>query len=140
MLQNYHTDFCACSSCDASKSLHLPYPQKPIRLKRNRKKEELYNVLTHGTGAVLSVLALLAMVYFSALRGTRMQLLASLIFGMSLTVLYTASTVYHAMTRLSWKRIFQIVDHLCIYLLIAGTYTPIALLGLKGATPKVIEG
>lgn len=101
-------------------------------MKRNRSKEEFYNVLTHGTGALLSVLALATMVYFSVLRGTKMQLAASLVFGTSLIVLYTASTLYHAATKLRWKRIFQTVDHLCIYLLIAGTYTPVALLGLKG--------
>lgn len=109
-------------------------------MKRNRKKEELYNVLTHGTGALLSVLALACMVYLSAVKGTKMQLAASLIFGLSLTVLYTASAVYHAMTKLRWKRIFQIVDHLCIYLLIAGTYTPVALLGLKGFWGWLIFG
>lgn len=89
-------------------------------------------MLTHGAGALLSIFALASMVYLSAVRGTKMQLAASLVFGMSLTILYTASTLYHSMTKLRWKRIFQIVDHLCIYLLIAGTYTPIALLGLKG--------
>lgn len=109
-------------------------------MKRNRKKEELYNVLTHGTGALLSVLALACMVYLSLAKGTKMQLAASLIFGLSLTILYTASTVYHAMTKLRWKRIFQIVDHLCIYLLIAGTYTPVALLGLKGFWGWLIFG
>ena len=106
--------------------------------KRNRKREELFNVLTHGTGALLSVFALIALVYFSAIRGTRMQLIASIIFGISLFTLYTASTIYHAMTRLRWKRLFQTVDHLCIYLLIAGTYTPVALLGLKGTWGWII--
>jgi hemolysin III len=104
-----------------------------IRLrKRNRKREEFLNVLTHGAGALLSIVAFVALVYFSAIRGTRLQLGASIIFGASLTVLYTASTIYHAMTRLRWKKLFQTIDHLCIYILIAGTYTPVALLGLKG--------
>ncbi len=101
-------------------------------MKRNRKKEELLNVLTHGTGALFSVIGLVAMAYFCAANGTKMELAATLVFGMSLILLYTASTIYHAMTKLRWKRIFQTIDHLCIYVLIAGTYTPVALLGLKG--------
>jgi len=117
--------------------LHIQLSSK-VRRKRNRKREEFLNVLTHGAGAMFSVAAFVALVYFSAVRGTSMQLIASVIFGASLIVLYTASTVYHAMTRLRWKRLFQTVDHLCIYLLIAGTYTPVALLGLKGAWGWII--
>ncbi|MDV6167425.1 hemolysin III family protein [Flavobacterium sp. DG1-102-2] len=101
--------------------------------KKNRKREELWNVITHGTGALLSVAALIALLIFSMLKGTKMHLAASLVFGISLVLLYSASTIYHAVYKLKWKRIFQRVDHLCIYVLIAGTYTPIALLGLKGA-------
>ena len=123
-----------------SLSMHVMPPAGKSRTipKRNRKREEWFNVLTHGTGALLSVFALIALVYFSAIRGTRMQLTASIIFGISLFTLYTASTIYHAMTRLRWKRLFQTVDHLCIYLLIAGTYTPVALLGLKGTWGWII--
>ncbi|MCO6149154.1 hemolysin III family protein [Flavobacterium sp. NRK1] len=101
--------------------------------KRNRKQEELWNVITHGTGAVLSVAAFILLTVFSAIKGTKMHLAASLVFGVSLVLLYSASTIYHAVYSLKWKRIFQKIDHLCIYVLIAGTYTPIALLGLKGA-------
>jgi len=101
--------------------------------KRNRKQEELWNVITHGTGAVLSVAAFIILTIFSYIKGTKMHLAASLVFGVSLVLLYSASTIYHAVYSLKWKRIFQKIDHLCIYVLIAGTYTPIALLGLKGA-------
>ncbi|PZR12087.1 MAG: hemolysin III [Flavobacterium psychrophilum] len=100
--------------------------------KKNRKKEELWNVITHGTGALLSVAALIALAVFTAIKGTALELTAALIFGGSLVLLYSASTIYHAVYRLKWKRIFQRIDHLCIYILIAGTYTPVALLGLKG--------
>ncbi len=107
--------------------------------KRNRKKEELLNVVTHGTGALLSLAALVALLWVSA-GGTQLQLAALAVFGISLMALYTASTIYHAMTRLRWKRLFQTVDHLCIYLLIAGTYTPVALLGMKGIWGWIIFG
>jgi hemolysin III len=100
--------------------------------KKNRKSEEFWNTLTHGMGAVLSIAALTAMVVYSAIKGTTLQLAASVVFGISLILLYTASTVYHAAYKLRWKRIMQRIDHLCIYILIAGTYTPVALLGLKG--------
>lgn len=109
--------------------------------KRNRKSEELWNVVTHGTGAVLSVIALIIMVLYSVYHnGTFMHIAASVIFGTSLVLLYSASTVYHCAWTLRWKRLMQRIDHLCIYLLIAGSYTPIALLGLKGAWGWTIFG
>lgn len=109
-------------------------------VKKNRRREEMLNVVTHGTGTVLSVVALIVMVLYSALYGTGMHLAASLVFGGSLVTLYSASTVYHAMTKLRWKRFFRLIDHLSIYILIAGTYTPVALLGLKGAWGWTIFG
>jgi len=101
--------------------------------KKNRKKEEFYNVITHGLGAILSVVALILMITYSAVSGNIIAIVSSLIFGLSLITLYSASTVYHAVYKLRWKKICQRIDHLSIYILIAGTYTPIALLGLKGA-------
>lgn len=101
--------------------------------KRNRKLEERINVATHGLGTLLSVMALLSMLYVLDMGHGRAALGSVLLFGGGLIALYAASTIYHAMTRLRYKRMFQTVDHLCIYLLIAGTYTPIALLGLKGS-------
>lgn len=108
--------------------------------KKNRKREEFLNVLTHGTGAILSIAALVIMIIYSVYRGTATHLAASLVFGISLVVLYSASTIYHAMVKLKWKRFFRLIDHLSIYILIAGTYTPIALLGLKGTWGWVIFG
>jgi len=109
--------------------------------KRNRKREELWNVITHGTGAVLSIVALVIMVLYSIYHnGTPMHIAASVIFGSSLILLYSASTVYHWAWTLRWKRVMQRIDHLCIYLLIAGSYTPIALLGLKGVWGWTIFG
>jgi hemolysin III len=108
--------------------------------KKNRKSEELWNVITHGTGAGLSVVALVLLVVFSVIKGTAIHLAASLVFGISLVLLYFASTIYHAAYKLKWKRIFQKIDHLCIYVLIAGTYTPIALLGLKGVWGWAVFG
>lgn len=108
--------------------------------KKNRKREEFYNVVTHGTGAVLSVIGLILLLVFSAINGTAVHIVASAVFGVSMVLLYAASTFYHAAWKLKWKRILQRADHLCIYLLIAGSYTPIALLGLKGAWGWTIFG
>lgn len=108
--------------------------------KKDRKSEEFWNVITHGTGALLSFVALGLLLTFSILKGTMIDFIASLIFGLSLVLLYSASTLYHASHTLKWKRIFQKADHLCIYILIAGTYTPIALLGLKGVWGWAVFG
>jgi hemolysin III len=108
--------------------------------KKNRKSEELWNTLTHGAGAVCAVAALVLLAVYSALYGTTVHVVATAVFGVSLVLLYTASTVYHAAFTLRWKRILQKIDHLCIYILIAGTYTPIALLGLKGTWGWAIFG
>ena len=86
-----------------------------------------------GLGVILPVVALILMIYYSAISGSGIAIASSLVFGISLILLYSASTVYHAVYKLKWKKICQRIDHLSIYLLIAGTYTPIALLGLKGA-------
>lgn len=101
--------------------------------KKNRRKEEFYNVATHGAGTLLSFVALGLLMVYAIPSGSPMTIAVSVVFGVSLILLYAASTCYHAMTTLRWKRFFKRVDHLCIYILIAGTYTPIALLGLKGA-------
>ncbi len=106
--------------------------------KRNRKREEFWNVLTHGAGAALSVAAMVLLIVYSALNGSAMHLIVSIVFGVSLVLLYSASTIYHAMSKLRWKRLFRLIDHLSIYILIAGTYTPIALIGLKGVWGWVI--
>lgn len=106
--------------------------------KRDRKREEFWNVLTHGTGAVLSVAALVLLIVCTSIKGTKTELIVSIIFGSSLVLLYSASTIYHAMRRLRWKRLWRLIDHLSIYILIAGTYTPIALIGLKGVWGWVI--
>lgn len=108
--------------------------------KKNRKREEILNVVTHGTGALLSVAALVLMLTYSLLKGSAMHVAAAAVFGFSLVILYAASTIYHAMVKLRLKRLWRLIDHLSIYILIAGTYTPVALLGLKGAWGWTVFG
>lgn len=97
------------------------------------RNEEVWNTITHGIGAVLSVVAMVLMVVYSVMSDSLTAILSSVIFGFGLISLYTASTLYHAAKNPRRKNILQKVDHLCIYLLIAGTYSPVMLIGLKGS-------
>ena len=94
--------------------------------------EEIANALTHGLGALLSVVALTLMIVMSVEHSDFARLISSVIYGSSLVLLYLASTLYHSIRSPRVKRLFQILDHCAIYLLIAGTYTPFMLISLKG--------
>jgi hemolysin III len=94
--------------------------------------EEFANSLIHGIGAALSVAALAVLVTFSALAGDPWRVVSFSIYGVSLVALYLASTFYHAFRSPRLKRIFRVFDHVAIFLLIAGTYTPISLVSLGG--------
>jgi hemolysin III len=94
--------------------------------------EELANCVTHGIGLVLSLAGLVALIVLARLYGGVWQIVSGGVYGASLVILYTASTLYHGARSPRAKRIFQVVDHCCIYLLIAGTYTPFTLVTLRG--------
>lgn len=89
--------------------------------------EEFANTLTHGFGFLLSLLGFLTLVTLSWLRGDPIVIIGSIVYGVSLVVLYGASTAYHSVVSYRAKKNLQIVDHCCIYLLIAGSYTPFGL-------------
>jgi hemolysin III len=95
-------------------------------------RAELANSVTHGLGVALSILALVLLVVAAALRGTPRHVVGAAIFGTTLVLLYTMSTIYHALRSPRAKRVFKILDHSAIYLLIAGTYTPFCLTTLRG--------
>ncbi|PKN33592.1 MAG: hemolysin D [Deltaproteobacteria bacterium HGW-Deltaproteobacteria-19] len=94
--------------------------------------EEFFNSLTHGAGVLLSVACLAVMVIFASLHGNARHVVGCSVFGVSLVLLYTASTLYHSAHSPRLKHIFKTMDHACIYLLIAGTYTPFMLVTLQG--------
>ena len=96
-------------------------------------KQELANSLTHGLGAALSIAGLALMTTYAALRGDARQVVGAVIFGSTLVLLYTMSTLYHAFRGPRVKKVFKILDHSAIYLLIAGTYTPFTLAVIRGA-------
>lgn len=95
--------------------------------------EEIANTVTHGFGLVLSIAGFIFLVSLAGIDGDFWQMTSSLVYGSSLVVLYAASTFYHGATSPKLKRRLQIVDHCCIYLLIAGSYTPITLIVLRGS-------
>ena len=94
--------------------------------------EERINGLTHGVGAVLSVVGLVVLVVCAGIYGTAWHVVSFSIFGCALIILYTASTPYHSVTHAAAKRVFWILDHSAIFILIAGTYTPFTLVSLRG--------
>ncbi|MCC3377353.1 hemolysin III family protein [Cohnella sp. REN36] len=96
------------------------------------RREEVANAVTHGIGAVLSVAALVLLVVYASLKGTAWHVTSFAIYGTTMLLLYTASTLVHAVREGKLKDLFETFDHSCIYLFIAGTYTPILLTVLRG--------
>lgn len=95
--------------------------------------EEIANSVTHGVGLLASAAALPVLIVVAVGRHDVWQVVGGAIFGATLVLLYTASTLYHALPPASRaKRVFRVLDHAAIYLLIAGTYTPFALGALRG--------
>lgn len=95
--------------------------------------EEIANAITHGIGAALSIAGTAVLTTLAALHGTAVHIVSFSIYGASLILLHLASTLYHALRPPRAKRVFRILDHSSIYLLIAGTYTPFLLISLRGS-------
>lgn len=91
------------------------------------KREEIANAITHGLGALLAIAALIILTIFSAINGNVWHIVSFSVFGATLVILYMASTLYHSFTNEKIKILFRKFDHMSIYLLIAGTYTPFCL-------------
>jgi hemolysin III len=94
--------------------------------------EELFNSITHGAGLFISIIGLILLIVFSSLYGQVNHIVSCTIFGITLVLLYTASTLYHSFRKPNIKHFFKIMDHSCIYALIAGTYTPFMLVIVRG--------
>jgi hemolysin III len=94
--------------------------------------EEVANAISHGVGAAFSIAALALLVTFASMGGDPWRIVAVSIYGASLVVLFLASTLYHGIQNPRAKHVFWILDHMAIYLLIAGTYTPFTLVTLNG--------
>lgn len=94
--------------------------------------EEIAHSVTHGLGVLASIVGLCVLVAFAALDGGAVEIAASAVFGGTLILLYTASTLYHSIPLPATKSVLRVIDHASIYLLIAGTYTPFTLITLAG--------
>jgi hemolysin III len=95
-------------------------------------REELLNTISHGLGAIAAVFGFILLLIYSAYTNNDWALFSALFYGISLMSVYISSTLYHAVSDLSLKRTFRKFDHACIYLLIAGTYTPLLLMTIGG--------
>lgn len=95
-------------------------------------KEEIWSSVIHGVGIVLSIAGLAILVVLSNRTDNLWTIISTTIFGISMVVLYTASTIYHAVPNLELKKKLKKFDHISIYYLIAGTYTPFLLVNLRG--------
>ena len=94
--------------------------------------EETLNTVSHGIGAILGIIALVLLIVKDS-GSSDWSLFSAVVYGMSIIILFTASTLYHAVKKKTLKRKLRILDHISIYLLIAGTYTPVSLVTLVGS-------
>lgn len=104
------------------------------------KKEEIAHAITHGIGALLSIVGLVLLITFASLEGNPWVIVSVTVFGTTMLLMYMASTIVHSLPTGKWKDIFQIFDHASIYLFIAGTYTPFLLVSLRSDIGWVLFG
>lgn len=112
--------------------------QTPIReseLPEYTKREEIFNMVSHIVGGALAIAAFVLCVIMAAIHKNTWGVVSGAIYGASLIILYTMSSLYHGLPRGTAKRVFRIIDHCSIFLLIAGTYTPYMLGALRNYRP-----
>lgn len=97
------------------------------------KKEEIAHAITHGIGVVFSVVALFLLIISSQVAGGAALISSAIVFGTTMLLMYLSSTIVHSLPQGKWKDIFLVIDHAAIYLFIAGSYTPFALIIIEGA-------
>ena len=97
--------------------------------------EEILNTVTHILGALFGITYLVLCVVVSALKGDGYAVVGSAIYGTSVIILFSMSSIYHGLGQGMAKKVFQVIDHCTIYVMIAGTYTPITLAGIREQSP-----
>ncbi len=111
---------------------------KKIKLPDYTKGEEIFNMVTHIVGGAIGIVATILCVCFAIMHGNSYGVLGGSVFGASMIILFTISSVYHGLSKnCIAKPIFRVLDHCTIYVLIAGTYTPIALGPLREYSHKL---
>ncbi|CAM3955706.1 PAQR family membrane homeostasis protein TrhA [Alkalicoccus chagannorensis] len=96
------------------------------------KEEEVVNSITHAVGIVISIVTLILLTVYAAMYGTTIHLVSFILFGVTMLLLYTSSTLLHALPKGRWKDTFEVMDHASIYFFIAGTYTPFLFIAVQG--------
>jgi hemolysin III len=104
------------------------------------KEEEISNSITHGVGVILSIAALVILIVFASLYGNVWHVVSFTLFGATMLLLYTSSTLLHALKPGKAKDFFEIMDHSSIYFFIAGSYTPFLLVAVQSATGWTLFG
>ena len=102
--------------------------------------EERFNAISHGITALAAIVGFVILVMLGNSSEKSFTLFSAIIYGLSLVSLYTFSTLYHGLRNEKAKKVFQILDHCAIYILIAGSYTPVLLVSIGGSTGWVIFG
>ncbi len=102
-----------------------------IKIPKYSLSEELLNSISHGLGAIFGIIATILMLIKTVPTGDPFKIASSIIYGLSLVILFTISCVYHALGKNNGKRVLRILDHDMIYILISGTYTPYMLVSLR---------
>ena len=101
-------------------------------LPKYTKGEEIFNMTSHIVGAVLGIVATVLCIVFAAIRGNVYGIISGAIYGVTMIILYTMSSIYHGLSPKRYsKKVFQVLDHCSIFLLIAGSYTPFALCTIR---------
>jgi len=102
--------------------------------------EEITNSITHGAGLVLAIAGLAVLTSFASMNGDAWHIVSTSIYGATLILMYMSSTLYHGIPIPAAKKVLKFIDHCAIYLLIAGTYTPFALVSLRASWGWLLFG
>ena len=108
--------------------------------KRYTLGEEIFNAVSHGAGGLLSIAGTVVLIVLCAVYSDAWSVISACVYGASLIILYTMSTLYHAITNEKAKKFFSVMDHNTIFFLIAGTYTPFTLVTLRGKLGWILFG
>jgi hemolysin III len=128
-----------------STEVHQGHDKLPDATHHGREKvytpgEEIAHAVIHGLGVVLAIAGLTVLVAYATRYGDSWHIVSAAIFGSTLVLMYTASTLYHSIPLPRARKVLRIIDHAMIYLLIAGSYTPFTLVTLNGAWGWILFG
>ena len=110
-------------------------PLKDRLLPDYTKGEEIFNMVSHIVGGAMGIVYLVVCVFVAALHHNVYGVVGSAIYGVSVIALFTMSSIYHGLVKGTAKKVFQVIDHCTIYIMIAGTYTPITLSAMRPIAP-----